>query len=165
VEVEPLVAGPEDDKSIPVQKNFPVLVRMMDWMVGSEESFVRWDLREVIISRVRELPLRGLLRVIVAEDESRVRRIRSEEDGAEEGVVEGEGGEDVIVIVEVVGVSVTGFWRLADMAAPARDSFFLFKVFEIHSPISTKASKSTPVLTPISWKLKLVPHQDPLSGA
>lgn len=123
----PEVAGPEDDKSIPVQKNLPVLVRMMDWIVGSADKVARWCLREVIMGRVRELPLRGLLRVIVAEDESWETRIRSEES---EGVVDAVVGVEVVVDVEVVEVevSVTGFWRLAAMAAPARDSFFLFKV-------------------------------------
>ena len=60
---------------------------------------------------VRELPLRGLLRVIVAEVESRETRIRSE---AAEVV------EVVDVAVVVVGEVVVGFWRLAAMAAPAR---------------------------------------------
>ena len=39
------------------------------------------------------------------------------------------------------------------MAAPARDSFRRFSVLEIHSPISTSLSRSTPVWIPISWKL------------
>src|SRR5277367_2231081 len=39
------------------------------------------------------------------------------------------------------------------MAAPARDSFRRFSVCEIHSPMSTSLSRSTPVFMPISWKL------------
>ena len=107
--VVPEVAGPEDDKSIPVQKNLPLLVRMMDWIVGSDDKVVSWCLREVIMGRVRELPLRGLLRVIVAEDESRETRIRSEEsEGVVDVVVEVEGVVDGDVVV-VVEVSVMGF--------------------------------------------------------
>lgn len=52
------------------------------------------------MGRVRELPLRGLLRVIVAEDSERVMRIRS--DASEEAVDVVDAGV-VVVVVDVAG--------------------------------------------------------------
>lgn len=133
--VVPVVAGPEDERSIPVQNHFPVFVRIIVWRVRSEDSSEIVLRREVTIDAFRTFPLVGLLRVIVAVEGVRETKRCSEDDGVG---CEGFG---------FVGV------RFEAIAEPARDSFLRFKVLEIHSPMSTRASRSTPVLTPIPWKL------------
>lgn len=79
----PEVAGPDGLKSIPVQKYFPVFVRTMLWMVGSEENDVIMERRCCTIEADSMLPLLGLLRVIVPVDSALETNRVSEDIGIE----------------------------------------------------------------------------------
>src|SRR5277367_2241870 len=100
--VVPDVAGPDELRSMPVQKYFPVLVRTMTWTVGSE------DRDDIVVRRcwtmdaVRTLPFLGLLRVIVAAEGDRETRRRSED-----------GGDDSDLALVVVAVVALDSGRLA----------------------------------------------------
>ena len=98
--VVPDVAGPDKLRSMPVQKYFPVFVRMMVWTVGSEDRDDIVVRRCCTMDAVRTLPFWGLLSVIVAAEGDRETRRRSED-----------GGVDSVSVVDSVAVLRSG--RLA----------------------------------------------------
>jgi hypothetical protein len=88
MEVRRVGAGefPWEERSIPVQKKRPVLVRTMMCTVESAEKVEMADWKAEIMVEVRMLPLEGLFRVIVPTEFSREIRMWSES-------VVGRGGE------------------------------------------------------------------------
>lgn len=64
--VVPEVAGPDDERSIPVQNHFPVFVRMMVCNPGSDDKEVIVSRRDCTIDAFKTFPLVGLFNVNVA---------------------------------------------------------------------------------------------------